>query len=46
MLESKDYLLLEAMIKIKKAKTTLKNKIGCITNAKLTTVLIKTLDIK
>jgi len=38
MLESKDYLLSEAMIKIKNAKTTLKklkNKIGGIINAKL-----------
>jgi len=44
MLESKDYLLSEAMIKIKNAKTTLKlskNKIGGIINAKLTTVLRK-----
>jgi len=44
MLKTKDYLLSEAMIKIKNAKTTLKkskNKIGGIINAKLTTVLKK-----
>jgi len=42
MLKSKDYLLSEAMIKIKNAKTTLKkskNKIGGIINVKLTTIL-------
>lgn len=44
MLESKDHLLLEAMIKMKNVKTWLqksKNKIGGIINAKLTTVLKK-----
>jgi len=44
MLQSKDYLLSEAMIKIKNAKTTLKlskNKIGGIINVKRTTLLRK-----
>jgi len=44
MLESKDYLLSEVVIKIKNTKIALKkskNKIGGIINAKLTTVLRK-----